>query len=131
MGERTVIKFRFFSKERGQALVEFALVLPLLLTIIMASMEFGWYYTSRYELIHYSRELGYNLMTPFTLSWKWGDWHTESGRRKPPGCRMRKRPSGVLTIMTDGMRFQIQGRVLLEASTFISAGIRLPTLKAG
>ena len=83
MGERTVIKFRFFSKERGQALVEFALVLPLLLTIIMASMEFGWYYTSRYELSHYSRELGYNLRTPFTLSWKWGDWHTESGRRKP------------------------------------------------
>ena len=77
------IKFRFFDEERGQAFVEFALVLPLLLTVIMACIEFGWYYTSRFELDHYSREVGYNMNAPFMLSWKHGSWEDKFGRRKP------------------------------------------------
>lgn len=78
-----VFKFRSCSGERGQAMIEFALVLPLLVTVIMASIEFGWYYTSRYELNHYSREVGYNLDRPIQLSWKHGSWVDKSSRRKP------------------------------------------------
>lgn len=73
--------------EGGQAILEFALVLPVLLLIIMACIEYGWYFTSRYELDTYSREVGYNINSPFNLVWKHmkapRDWVDSSKNIKP------------------------------------------------
>lgn len=73
--------------EQGQAVVEFALILPILLLIIMGSMEFGWYFASRYSLGQYSREVGYNVQPPFTLVWYHAfaprEWKDQSSGQKP------------------------------------------------
>mgnify|MGYP000113876546 CR=1 FL=1 len=70
MEETMVIRRRRTCREGGQAILEFALVLPVLILIIMACIEYGWYFTSRYELGTYSREIGYNIKEPFNLYWK-------------------------------------------------------------
>ncbi len=42
---------RLFKKdERGQAMVEFAIVLPLLLLILCGMLDFGWIYYNRYKV---------------------------------------------------------------------------------
>ncbi len=56
----------FFNKEDGQAMVEFALVLPILIFLIAGIIDFGWIFgnqlladnacreASRYNAIHYN-----------------------------------------------------------------------------
>ena len=87
MEETMVIRRRRTCREGGQAILEFALVLPVLILIIMACIEYGWYFTSRYELGTYSREIGYNIKEPFNLYWKHEtaprDWVDSSKNRKP------------------------------------------------
>lgn len=82
-----MIRMRRACDERGQAMLEFALVLPVLVMIIMACLEYAWYFTSRYELDTYSREVGYNIQTPFYLNWKHTtaprDWVDSSSNSKP------------------------------------------------
>ena len=41
---------RHASSENGQAIVEFALALPLLLLIICGILDFGWIYTNQYKV---------------------------------------------------------------------------------
>lgn len=85
------------EEEQGQAMVEFVLVLPILLLIIMACMEFGWYYTSRYSLGQYSREVGYNVQTPSLLVWYHTTaprgWMDESSGQKPSWLSAREKQS--------------------------------------
>jgi len=38
-----------YSSEKGQALIEFSLVLPVLLVLVMGIVEFGWLYTGYLE----------------------------------------------------------------------------------
>jgi len=45
-----------YSSEKGQALIEFSLVLPVLLVLVMGIVEFGWLYTGYLEIIHAGRE---------------------------------------------------------------------------
>lgn len=75
------------KKENGQAMVEFALVLPILLLLIMGTIEFSWYFTSRYSLGQYSREVGYNVKEPFAIVWYHEtasrDWNDRSSGTKP------------------------------------------------
>jgi len=40
------------KNEIGQGLVEFALTLPLLLTILCGILDFGWIYSKKYEVEH-------------------------------------------------------------------------------
>lgn len=47
---------RFFRSEKGQALVEFALVLPLLLTLLCGIIDFGWLYYNQITLNNAARE---------------------------------------------------------------------------
>lgn len=48
---------RFFRKhESGQALVEFALVLPLLLALLCGIIDFGWLYYNQITLNNAARE---------------------------------------------------------------------------
>lgn len=52
-GEGTM---NFFKKENGQAIVEFAIVLPLLLLIICAIIDFGWLFYNQLSLENCARE---------------------------------------------------------------------------
>jgi len=45
-------------RDRGAALVEFALVLPLLLLLIFGVIEFGWAYSQNLDVRHGAREAG-------------------------------------------------------------------------
>ncbi len=47
---------RYPRKRRGATLVEFAVVLPLLLAILMGIVEFGWVFTVRQTLTNAARE---------------------------------------------------------------------------
>lgn len=52
---------RIFEKlkrkaEEGQALAEFALCLPLLITILCGILDFGWVYMNEYEVSHATYE---------------------------------------------------------------------------
>ncbi|MGB0715672.1 MAG: TadE/TadG family type IV pilus assembly protein [Phycisphaerae bacterium] len=44
------------SRERGGAIVEFAVVLPLLLTVLFGIIEYGWVFSVRQTLQHAARE---------------------------------------------------------------------------
>ncbi|MCR5737917.1 MAG: pilus assembly protein [Eubacterium sp.] len=44
------MKRRFFKNEKGQAMVEFAIVLPLLLLILCGILDFGWIYFNKYKV---------------------------------------------------------------------------------
>ena len=46
----------FFRIEKGQALVEFALVLPLLLALLCGIVDFGWLYYNQITLNNAARE---------------------------------------------------------------------------
>jgi Flp pilus assembly protein TadG len=45
-------------RERGAALVEFALVLPLLALIVFGTIEFGWAFSQNLDVRHGAREAG-------------------------------------------------------------------------
>ena len=42
----------FFVRQGGGAAVEFALVLPILLTLLFGILEYGWYFTQQIVLIN-------------------------------------------------------------------------------
>lgn len=44
------------KKESGQAIVEFAIVLPILLIILCAIFDFGWFFMNQYETNHAAYE---------------------------------------------------------------------------
>ena len=44
------------NTEAGQALAEFAICLPLLITIFCGILDFGWIYMSEYEVNHAAYE---------------------------------------------------------------------------
>lgn len=75
------------SSETGQAMVEFILVLPLLLLIIMGCLEVSWYMTSKYNLNQYAATVGHNVQAPFWITWsesaKPRDWIDVRKGRKP------------------------------------------------
>lgn len=83
---RTDLKTRVFS-ETGQAMVEFILVLPILLLIIMGCLEISWYLTSKYSLSQYASSVGHNIEEPFWIYWKKpsasGTWVDAADGRKP------------------------------------------------
>ena len=47
---------RLFRSEKGQAMVEFALVLPLLLALLCGIIDFGWLYYHQITLNNAARE---------------------------------------------------------------------------
>ena len=64
-------KEALFSKlkksEKGQAIVEFALVLPLLLTLLCGVIDFGWIYSNQYSVENASYAGAGNVNTNITL----------------------------------------------------------------
>ncbi|MEW4415142.1 TadE/TadG family type IV pilus assembly protein [Clostridium sp. AN503] len=74
-------------RESGQAMVEFILIFPILILIIMGCIEFSWYLTSKYSLNQYASVVGHNVQKPFWINWskpvKPGDWVGEGDGRKP------------------------------------------------
>ncbi|TJX14162.1 pilus assembly protein [Tissierella creatinini] len=48
--------FRLRKNEKGQSLVEFALVLPLLILIVVGIIEFGWLFNGKITLTSAARE---------------------------------------------------------------------------
>jgi len=49
-------RFRIHKSEKGQGLVEFALVLPILLLFLLGIVEFGWLFNARISLTSAARE---------------------------------------------------------------------------
>ena len=47
---------RFFRSEKGQAMVEFALCLPILLALLCGIVDFGWIYYNQITLNNAARE---------------------------------------------------------------------------
>jgi Flp pilus assembly protein TadG len=47
---------RFLRTEKGQAMVEFALVLPLLIALLCGIIDFGWLYYNQIALSNAARE---------------------------------------------------------------------------
>lgn len=43
---------RLLKSEKGQSLVEFALIVPLLLTLLCGVIDFGWLYSNKYQVDH-------------------------------------------------------------------------------
>lgn len=80
-------RIKKIRRETGQAMVEFALVLPILLVVIIGCMEVAWYLTAKYNLNQYTEAVGRNIKGPFMLIWYHdvhpNDWVTESSGRKP------------------------------------------------
>lgn len=48
--------FKFRENEKGQAIVEFALVLPILMLLILGIIEFGWLFNGKLILTSAARE---------------------------------------------------------------------------
>ncbi len=46
------------DRDRGASLVEFALVLPLLILLLLGIVEFGWAFAQNLEVKHIAREVG-------------------------------------------------------------------------
>ena len=47
---------RRWNRERGAAVVEFALVLPLLLMLVLGAIDWGWYFYAREVVTNAARE---------------------------------------------------------------------------
>ncbi len=47
---------RFLKSERGQSMVEFALVLPILLLLLCGIIDFGWIFAQKIEINNSCRE---------------------------------------------------------------------------
>ncbi|HAF49233.1 MAG TPA: pilus assembly protein TadE [Anaerolineaceae bacterium] len=56
---------KIVSRSRGQSLVEFALVLPLLLLLILGALDFGRLFHAQIVLTNAAREGAYYLSTHF------------------------------------------------------------------
>lgn len=80
-------RWKKLKRESGQAMVEFALVLPILLLAIIGCMEVAWYMTAKYNLNQYAEAVGRNVKGPYMLIWYHdvhpNDWVVESTGRKP------------------------------------------------
>ena len=64
---------RFFRAEKGQALVEFALVLPLLLALLCGIIDFGWLYYNQITLNNAAREGARYAVIHYDPSEDWKD----------------------------------------------------------
>ena len=63
-------------RQRGAALVEFALVAPLLLTLIFAVVEFGWTFSQVLDMRHGARETARLAAVNYQPSTSTGDAQT-------------------------------------------------------
>ena len=67
---------KLFKNESGQAMVEFAIVLPILLLLLCGIIDFGWLYFNQLTLNHAAREgARYAAIHYTTYS---DDWKTEA-----------------------------------------------------
>ncbi len=54
--DKKIRKYRFFREEGGQALMELAIVLPLVIALLCGTIEFGWMCFNRINLANMARE---------------------------------------------------------------------------
>ena len=64
---------RFLRSEKGQAMVEFALVLPLLLALLCGIVDFGWLYYNQITLNNAAREGARYAVIHYAPSTDWKD----------------------------------------------------------
>lgn len=63
----------FVQSEKGQAMVEFALVLPILLTLLCGIIDFGWLYYNQITLNNAAREGARYAVIHYDPSTDWKD----------------------------------------------------------
>ena len=76
MKERMMRRIR--KEEKGQAMVEFALVLPILLCLLCGILDFGWLYYNQITLNNAAREGARYAVIHYDPS---GDWKNEAELR--------------------------------------------------
>ena len=64
---------RLFRSEKGQAMVEFALILPLLLTLLCGIIDFGWMYYNQITLNNAAREGARYAVIHYDPAEEWKD----------------------------------------------------------
>ena len=64
---------RFLRADKGQAMVEFALVLPLLLALLCGIVDFGWLYYNQITLNNAAREGARYAVIHYDPSTNWKD----------------------------------------------------------
>jgi Flp pilus assembly protein TadG len=64
---------QFLRSEKGQAMVEFALVLPLLLALLCGIVDFGWLYYNQITLNNAAREGARYAVIHYDPSTDWKD----------------------------------------------------------
>jgi len=52
MGCLSLVRARKRHGRRGLELVEFALIVPLLMLILMGLLEYGWLFMKQHEIVH-------------------------------------------------------------------------------
>ncbi len=67
------MKLRIKKRESGQAIVEFALVLPILLLLLCGIIDFGWLYYNQITLNNASREGARYAVIHYDPSIDWKD----------------------------------------------------------
>ena len=103
------MKKRFRRKESGQALVEFALVLPILLALLCGIIDFGWIYYNQITLTNAAREGARYAVIHYAPA---SPWKTEAEMRMLAGM------TGVdsaTAIVSDPVEQQITAMVTADA----------------
>lgn len=57
------------NKETGQATLEFALVIPIILFLFLVTIEAGWYFANYYALKTVAKDAAYEIKEPVNADW--------------------------------------------------------------
>lgn len=58
------------NKEKGQATIEFAIVIPIILLLLFVTIESGWYFANYYALKTVAKDAAYEIKEPVNADWE-------------------------------------------------------------
>ena len=100
--------------ERGAAVVEFALVLPLLLFVVMGIIEFGWAFNQNLDIRHGARETARLVDVNYKVS-AGSSGTTQTAQIVEAGCdRMDGDTAVVVTLRRSGDKPGAVSEVVVE-----------------
>ena len=100
---------RFFRSEKGQAMVEFALCLPILLILVCGIIDFGWIYYNQISINNAAREGARYAAVYYTQDSDWESTAEEIMKSSMVGIASAE------TTVTDPGHSQITATVTAEA----------------
>ena len=100
---------RFFCLEKGQAMVEFALCLPILLALLCGIIDFGWIYYNQISINNAAREGARYAAVNYTTDTNWNENAVDIMESSMVGI------TGAHTTVSDPQHSQIKAEVTAEA----------------